>query len=147
MSDLGLLSKQYEQLNVLLRRLRKWITVSKQVYYELGDGVDEIDKTEAVASLTNVVIFLEQVIPAEDEGEWAEEWIIDPPLPIEVVKKIREAHANNQPLFLDRLRRLTLHLKEDLMQLTDTDIEMLDEIMLAASADVNEVFRRMMRWV
>jgi hypothetical protein len=146
MSDLGLLSNQYKQLHELLHRLRQWVTLVKQIHYEIGEQIEESDKTEAASGLSRLVIFLRQVIPTEDEGRWAEEWIIDPPLPIDVVNKIRETHSNNLPLYLEQLQRLTQHLEENLTHLTDTDIELLDGIMIAASADVNEVFRRMMRW-
>jgi hypothetical protein len=146
MSDLGLLSKQYKQLHELLRLLRQWITVIKQVHYNIGEPVESSELTGAANGLSRITTFLRDVIPTEDEGEWNEDWLLDPPLPTDVVEKIRETHSNDQSLYLQQLRKLTSHLEEEPMQLIDQDIEMLDGIMLAASADVNEVFRRMMRW-
>src|SRR5690606_22715075 len=113
----------------------------------IGESIEVAELAQAADGLSRVSKFLRHVIPAEDEGEWGEEWIIDPALPIDVVEKIREAHSSNQALYLEQLSRLTSHLENDPRQLTNKDIAILDSIMLATSADVNEVFRRMMRWV
>jgi hypothetical protein len=146
MSELGLLSQQYKQLHDFLRKLRRWITVIKQVKYHGEQAAEPRDVNDALANLQHITEFLGDVIPLIDESEWDEKWLAAPPLPIDVVEKIRETHLRQQSLYLKQLQKLTLHLEEKQTQLTDKEIELLDEIMLAASADVNEVFRRMMRW-
>lgn len=146
MTDLGLLSKQYKQLHDFLRRLREWITTIKQLHYELAQQVDVTKVTEAVNELSQIIQFMIEVIPEEDESEWDERWLLEPPLPIDVVEKIREKNFSQQSLYIEQLRRLIVRLEKKPIQLTDKDVDLLDEIMLAASADVSEVFRRMMRW-
>jgi hypothetical protein len=147
MSDLGLLSKQYQQLHEFLHRLRRWTTTIKQVHFKIGEQVDESDVIDALNGVSRIATFLRHVIPKVDEGEWDREWILDPPLPVDVVERIREIHSSNQSLYIEQLQKFLSRLQEKPMRLTDKDIDALDEIMLAASADINEVFRRMMRWV
>jgi hypothetical protein len=148
MGDLGLLSHQYKELADLARQLRQWAVQVRRSYHNLPiPGTDEEpDLTTAIAELTEVARFLREVIELEDEGAWPEGWVANPALPIAVVERLRGMHAYDRPLYVKQLARLGEHLEQGREALTHTDLGLLDDIVLAAGADANAVFRRLMRW-
>jgi hypothetical protein len=148
MSDLGLLSQQYKERAGLARRLRQWAVQVRRAYHSLPvpeiDG--EPDLAIALTKLAHVARFLEDVIGLEDEGTWPRRWLVNPALPTVVVDRLREAHALDRPLYIKQLARLAEHLENGTDALTGRDLNLLDDIVLAAGADANAVFRRLMRW-
>lgn len=150
MSDLGLLSHQYQELATLARQIRQWVMQIKQAYYHLpGSEADDVQSDElptAMTELARITEFLKDVVGFENEGVWPDRWLAEPPLSPVLVKRLHESHAFERPLYISQLALLTDHLKDDLDALTEKDLELLDDIALATNADVNAVFRRLMRW-
>lgn len=151
MSDLGLLSHQYQELAALARQLRQWVMQVKQAYYHLPpdntEGVVEPDDLiTAMKELAHIAEFLKEVVGLENEGMWPDRWLADPPLPPMLVKRLRELHAFERPLYINQLAQLTSRLRNDIDALTEKDLELIDDVTLAMNADVNAVFRRLMRW-
>jgi hypothetical protein len=152
MSDMGLLSQQYQALSALARQLRQYAVLIKRFHYHIPESAKEatttsINLTTACAELARVTRFLRDVIEVENEGSWPEYWVANPPLPTGTIERLRAAHVYDMPLFVKRLERLAEHLEQGANTLVDKDIELLDSIVLAANADTNAVFRRLMRWV
>ncbi len=148
MSDLGLLSHQYKELAELARQLKHWAVQVRRVYHSLPapETHEASDLTTAKTELARVARFLADVINCEDEGAWPKHWLVAPPMPTALVERLRDAHAYDRPLYVKQLARLAEHLDQDPEALTDRDMSLLDGIVLAASADANAVFRRLMRW-
>lgn len=150
MSDLGLLSHQYQELAALARQVRQWVMQIKQAYYHLPSGevhdAQSGDLPTAMTELARITEFLKDVVGFENEGLWPDRWLTEPPLPPVLVKRLHELHTFERPLYISQLALLTKHLKDDLDALTEKDLELLDGIALATNADVNAVFRRLMRW-
>ncbi len=105
-----------------------------------------MDLASALDGWMRIARFLRDVVGLEDEGAWPEEWISDLPLPTMVVERLREVHAYQRPLYLTQLERFAEHLDKGIDALTDKDMDLLDDIVLATTADANAVFRRLMRW-
>ena len=149
MSDLGLLSQQYHELVGLARQVREWAIQVKRASYEIappqGDAMQASLDT-SLSELARVMRFLRDVIALEDEGAWPEQWLANPPLPTFLVERLRAEHALDLPRYQNQLARLTEHLERGVRELTETDLETLDSVVLAVNADVNAVFRRMLRW-
>jgi hypothetical protein len=148
MSDLGLLSYQYKELAELAQQLKQWAVQVRRAYHDLpAPETDEAsDLTTAMTELARVTRFLGDVIGLEDEGAWPKHLLADPPVPTVLVERLRDAHAYDRPLYIQQLARLAEHLDEGVGALTDRDMDLLDGIVLAASADANAIFRRLMRW-
>ena len=148
MSDLGLLSYQYKELAELARQLKQWAVQVRCAYHDLPapETNKASDLTTAIAELARVTRFLGDVIGLEDEGSWPKHWLADPPVPTVLVERLRDAHAYDRPLYIKQLARLAKHLDQGVEALTDRDMNLLDGIVLAAGADANAVFRRLMRW-
>jgi hypothetical protein len=149
MSDLGLLSYQYQELANLARQLKQWAVPIKCAYHHLPFPETDAahpNLSTAVAEMEQIARFLSEVIVLEDEGAWPEKWLADPPLPTLLVERLRNAHAYELPLYVQQLSRLSEHLHKGVESLTARDVSLLDNIVLAADADVNAVFRRLMRW-
>jgi len=151
MSDMGLLSQQYQALSALARQLRQYAVQIKRFYHHIPETTKEAattppNLTTACAELARVARFLRDVIDVENEGAWPEHWLANPPLPTGTIERLRAAHIYDRPLFMRRLERLSEHLEQGANTLVDKDIELLDSIVLAANADTNAVFRRLMRW-
>lgn len=150
MSDLGLLSHQYQELATLARQIRLWVMQVKQAHYPLpsgeADDAQSDDLPTAMTELARITEFLRDVVGFENEGLWPDHWLTEPPLPPVLVKRLHESHAFERPLYISQLAQLTDHLKDNIDALTEKDLELLDDIALATNADVNAVFRRLMRW-
>jgi hypothetical protein len=148
MSDLGLLSHQYKQLAELARQLRHWAVQVRRAYHNLPapEPDNESGLKTAMTELARVTRFLGDVIGLKDEGEWPRHWLAEPPVPTVLVERLRDAHAYDQPLYIRQLARLTENLDQGLEALTERDMSLLDGIVLAAGADANAAFRRLMRW-
>lgn len=148
MSDLGLLSHQYRELADLARQLKQWAVQVRCAYHDLpaSETDDAPDLTIAMSELAQVTRFLADVVDLESEGAWPEHWLANPPVPTALVERLRDAHAHDRPLYIRQLTRLAEHLEQGGEALTDRDMSLLDSIVLAAGADANAVFRRLMRW-
>jgi hypothetical protein len=148
MSDLGLLSHQYRELAEVARQLRHWAVQVKRAYHDLppADGDTEADLTAALSELSIVTAFLRDVVDLKDEGAWPVRWLEAPPVPAALVARLRETHSTDRSLYVIQLGRLVKRLDQGIGALTERDIGLLDEIIKAAGADANEVFRRLMRW-
>lgn len=148
MSDLGLLSYQYQELADLARQLKQWAVRIKCAHYNLpipDEDLAVIELSVALSELARITCFLKDVV-GQDEGAWSQDWLANPPLPTVLVERLNEAHVYELPLYVKQLKRLSEHLQKGVEALTDKDIALLDGIVLAADADANAVFRRLMRW-
>ncbi len=149
MSDLGLLSHQYQELTEMSQRIRAWVVSIKRKHYGLDSEVPT-DEPEQLAKarfgLANIALYLRDMLELDDQGLPPEKWISEPPLPISMVDRLRLDHQTDRDLFSARLQRLASRLSEKDHKLTEKDIAVLDEFLMAASADTNAVFRRLMRW-
>ena len=149
MSDLGLLSYQYQELANLARQLKRWAVRVKCARYNLpvpDEDLEGLDLPTSMKELGRITRFLKDVIACEDEGAWPEHWLSEPPLPTVLVERLRVTHALDLPLYGRQLARLSDRLQKGIEALTDKDVDLLDGIVLAADADANAVFRRLMRW-
>ncbi len=147
MSDLGLLSYEYQMLLDLTQHLKEWVGQLKRLHFDLAvlEGPDHVSPGEAATSLELVVRFLCDVI-GQEPSEWPEKWISALPLPVDIVDRLRELHSLDLPQYRQHLNTLAEHLDAGADSITDKDIVILDEIVAAAGADTNAVFRRLMRW-
>ncbi len=148
MSDLGLLSHQYQALANLARQLKQWAVRVKCAHYNLPvpEDIAAFDVPTAVNELARIMSFLKDVVGLKNEGEWPEHWLTEPALPSVLVEQLHNAHTHEMPLYIQRLEQLSEHLGKGAEALTDKDMTLLDSIVLAADADANAVFRRLMRW-
>ena len=150
MSDLDLLSHQYQMMAGLARRLRYQVLQIKRLYYGLpegrGDKEIDIDASASIVAFQRILLFLSQVVPLGEEDAWPEDWLYDPPLPIAIVERLRKTHTLNRPLYVQSLTKAEQRLSQGIPDLKERDILLLEEIAQSASADANAVFRRLMRW-
>lgn len=146
MSDLGVLSQQYQELTNLSRQLRHAAMQIHRAYHHIPGGEPNQPLDIVLRQLAEIACFLRDVVGLDDEGQWPEKWLAALPLPTFVVERLRDAHTHDLPLYSKQLTRLAEHLERGIPQLTDTDLDVLDGIILAVGADANAVFRRMMRW-
>jgi len=147
MSELGLLSYQYQALAELSRQLRNYIVYAKRIHYDLPiDPNDELNSTIVSTYFNKIVQFLSEVIDLENESSWPEDWIDDPPLPNAVVERLRLQHEFDRLFYTKQLQRLAERLESDLTLVTPKDIKLLEEIAQATNMDTTSVFRRLMRW-
>lgn len=149
MTDLGLLSHQYQEFAELARRLRQDAAAIKIAFYNLPkeeSQESEVELAEAMRELAQVSEFLRDVIDVKDEGKWSEQWVAAPPIPSAIVERLRDAHENDRPLYVKKIGTLAQHLNGTVADLTEQDMSLIDEIVLAANADATAVFRRLMRW-
>ncbi len=149
MSDLGLLSHQYQVMAELARQLRHDGLQIKRLYYGLPLPAND-KETDIEASLADfqekIVEFLSEVIPLGEEDAWPERWLDDPPLPSALVEHLRKVHTLDSPQYVKSLTRLVQRLQQDITALKEKDILLLEEIAQSASVNANTVFRRLMRW-
>lgn len=149
MTDLGLLSHQYQELATLARRLRLETALIKVSYHRLMGAENaqaQRDLGEAIKELSRIAEFLKDVVDVNDEGEWPQLWLASPPVPSVIVERLRQVHENDRPLYMEKLGHLKQHLDQSVQALNDQDMVLIDEIVLAANADASLVFRRLMRW-
>lgn len=149
MTDLGLLSHQYQEFAELARRLRQEAAAIKFAFYDLPESESpepKVELTLAMRELAQVSEFLRDVIDVKDEGKWPEHWLAAPPIPSVIVERLRDAHENDRPLYRKKIEVLTQHLNGSVAELTEQDMSLIDEIVVAANADATAVFRRLMRW-
>jgi hypothetical protein len=148
MSDLGLLSHQYQAMAELARQLRRDVLRIKRLYYGLPLPANdkETDIKASLAEFRRIVEFLGAVVPLAEEEPWPERWLDDPPLPSALVENLRKIHTLDAPQYIKTLKRLEQRLQQDITALKEKDIFLLEEIAQSASADANTVFRRLMRW-
>lgn len=147
MSDLGLLSHEYQRLLDLTQHLKELVGQLKRLHLGLAvlGGPDHVLPNEAATRLEPVIRFLYDVIGEEPSG-WSENWITAMPLPMAVVDRLRELHALDLPQYRKHLESLADHLGAGADSISDMDLTILDEVVAAAGADTNAVFRRLMRW-
>lgn len=147
MSDLGLLSHQYQALAELSRQLRHQILYLKRIYFHLPEIKDEqLNQAHVTANLYRVALFLSEVVALDDESAWPDIWLDDSPLPMAVVERLRKEHELDRARYIRQLDRLAEHLRSNLSELTEKDIALLEDIAQATNLDTNAVFRRLMRW-
>lgn len=148
MSDLGLLSHQYQAMAELARQLRHDVLQIKRLYYGLPLSANdkETDIQASLAEFQRVVEFLSEVVPLAEEMAWPERWLDDPPLPSVLVENLRKIHTLDSPLYVKSLKKLEERLQQGIADLKEKDIFLLEEIAQSASTDANTVFRRLMRW-
>jgi hypothetical protein len=147
MSDLGLLSHQYQSKAELARRLRRHILLIKRSFYGLPfpTSATEADFEESLAETQKIIEFLVEVVPLNEEANWSAKWQDDPPLPIPLVEQLKQLHTLDGPQYIKVLKRLETSV-QDTTTLRDKDIRVLEEIAYAANVDANQVFRKLMRW-
>lgn len=147
MSELGLLSYQYQAMAELSRQLRRHIVFVKRVYYKLPPDSDlELDETEVKKYFATILRFLNDVIELDDESIWPEQWLETAPLPTAIVERLRKAHEFDHALYVRQLSRLADRFEDSLSHITESDIGLLEDIAHAANMDTTSVFRRLMRW-
>ncbi len=148
MSDLGLLSHQYQAMAELARQLRRDVLQIKRLYYGLPLSANDrgTDIQASLAEFQRVVEFLCEVVPLAEEVAWPERWLDDPPLPSVLVENLRRIHTLDSPLYVKSLKKLEERLQQGIADLKEKDIFLLEEIAQSASTDANTVFRRLMRW-
>jgi hypothetical protein len=94
MSDIGLLSHQYQALAEFSRELRQYIIYIKRLYYGLPRDTDEALDAKIISYLHNLINFLSEVINLNDEVNRSEVLLENTPLPISVVERLQHNHEH-----------------------------------------------------
>lgn len=148
MSDLGLLSHQYQIMAASARRLRRNVLRIKRQYYGLPlPGSDtQADIKSSEAEMLVIVEFLRDVIPLTEEESVPVKWLDGAPLSNALVERLRKIHILDSPQYIKVLTRLEQRLQQGSTALNEKDLFLLEEIAQSANADANIVFRKLMRW-
>ena len=144
MSDIGILSQDYQTSADIFRTLNHAVILLKKRFYHLaGDSqITEQDLRNAKRSLSGFVNSLVSSLEATGEGEEIDGE--DNPVPSFLVHRIREKHKANLSWYVDDLREL-LRLLDYEPSLTEDQIHQLDELCEQVDAETTALHRKLWR--
>jgi len=144
MSDLGALSHHYKASADLAKELNQAVVALKKQFYDLAGGQDIPD--EQMTSYRQYLVDILNILLAElaPMPEQISEHL-QLSIPASIVERVRQVHRGTMAHYVEDLASVKDRLLQDGRQLSEEDIQLLDELAATAGLDTAEVFRRMWR--
>jgi hypothetical protein len=145
MSDVSILSNEYERASALSKKLDSTLLDLKKE----RRGLPRIEESDA-ETVREKLHFLAQVLRAialllDPSQQRPVEPQAAASVPSPLVARLRAQHEGDLPYYVDDLARVADALESRPTQLVDAELRLLDDTAKAADAETSEVFRRLMR--
>ncbi len=144
MSDLGTLSNHYKSSAELTKELNQAVVALKKKFYDLI-GAQDISEERLDSYRRYLVEILNTLLvefnPDAQEGKEAYQQLV----PASILDRIYEAHKGTMAHYIEDLTEVRRRLLQEGKGITETDIQLLDELAATAGLDTSEVFRKMWR--
>lgn len=144
MSDLSVLTQQYENVAQLSRKLNDAVVATKMVRERLP-GVEGIQPDEINACQRQLSGIVADLLASLDGALLPPRPSARPTIPRSFLARLRRDHSTDLEYFRDDLARVGQRLVRGLCALDDGDVLMLDQLAAAADAETSQVFRRLTR--
>jgi len=143
MSDVGVISHEYQTASELAKKLNDALIVIKKVHYRLASSKKLSDEeiSQSRQLLTDILHKLMTAFSAKVQKEVA----VSPgevDLPSSLLQRIRIKQKPKIVYYLADLRKATEHLEKGIDHLTDEDLNLLDEMCAAADMQTATVFQK-----
>jgi len=145
MSDVGVLSHEYQSTSELSQAINTSLIVLKKV--ELGlPGAETVAAAQVMACRSQLADILEILVKLLEVHRVtsliASQVLL---VPGAVVERLRKERNGDLAYYVQDLENLVARLRTDAPQLTSADFAILDHLATIADAETSGVFRQMMR--
>jgi len=146
MSELGVLSHQYETSSYLSEQINKATIIIKKLFYKLPgyELISRKDIESSIEKLTDILSGIEDLLslqkPRDSHGEEVETGISG-----SFIEKIKKNKSGELNFYIQDLNKLRTHLKSGMDSITNKDIKFLDELCAIADSETSRIFREMWR--
>ena len=145
MSDASVLSHEYKTASELSQAITDALIALKKVRLQLPGSeaiaVDELESSRRrLAEIVEALgILLKPGADSHLESTAATR------VPGALVSRLRRERQGDLDYYLDDLKQLAAHLRQESTRLSERDLDLLDQLAAAADAETSSVFRRLMR--
>jgi hypothetical protein len=143
MSDIGVLSHQYTESSDLLQSILQAVKILKKFHFNL-DSSKRVTQNEIDRSRRLLSEFTEDIL--NSLGPFREEEAAQiVRIPAAFVEQIKSYKKGELVYFIDDLRDLKDHLSIPFSELTDNNIDTINEITTILDIETTSVFRKLFR--
>ena len=148
MSDIGVISHEYQMSSELAKKINDALIVIKKVHYQLPSGSalsgEEISRNQRF--LINVLHKLLESISAKAQTQVHQVNVGEPSSEVDVpgslVQRIRTKQKPKLVHYLADLRKAAEHLEQGTDYLTDSDLSLLDDMCTAIDIQTASIFQK-----
>lgn len=143
MSDVGVISHEYQKSSELAKRINDALIIVKKVHYQLPSSTD-LSGERISESRHLIVSVLRKLLDAFSTKAQVD--IIEAPseieLPSSLLQRIRTRQRPKLTYYLADLRRAREHLEQGIEYLTDSDLRLLDDVCAAMDLQTATIFQK-----
>ena len=143
MSDVGVISHEYQKSSELAKRINDALMIVKKVHYQLPSST-ALSGERISESRNFIVSILRKLIDAFSAKAQVD--VIEAPseieLPSSLLQRIRTRQRPKLSYYLADLRRAWEHLEQGIEYLTDNDLRLLDDVCAAMDLQTATIFQK-----
>ena len=144
MSDLGTLSNHYKSSAELTKELNQAVVALKKKFYDLS-GAQDISEERLFSYRRYLVEILNTLLVEFNTDAQEDKEAYQQLVPASIIDRVYKAHKGTMAHYIEDLTEVKHRLLQDGKEITEADIQLLDELTATAGLDASEVFRKMWR--
>lgn len=143
MSDVGVISHEYQRSSELAKKINDALMVVKKVHYQLPSSsvLSDEEISESQHLLINVLRKLSEALSAKVQVN-VMETATEIDLPSSLLQRIRTKQKPKLIYYLADLRKASGHLEQSIGSLTDSDLRLLDDVCATIDIQTTTIFQK-----